>query len=569
MYFDVFTISALTDELNDRIGGGRVQKIIDLSESAVGLEIYAGHERHYLVLDATPARPHALLTGEKVRRGLPHPTQLGLLLRRYVEGGFIEEISQPAWERVLTLHIDSLEGVYEVIFEAIERRANILLVGEGVILDCIRRVGAAENRVRVSLPGRDYAPPPAQTGKIRPDGLTLGDVEDCLEADPGLPAWRALTGRVLGLSPLLAREIVFRAAGEANARAGDTSARAVAAALQAVLAPLLERAWQPGCLVDQAGQVVACAPAPLTYRDTWQPAASMSAALAAYYGAPVGEEAYEEAKRPVHEQLAEALARVGHKADALRRSLKDQTELDALRQAGELLLAYQYVIPAGAATFSAQYDPDGPPIPIALDPALSALENAKQYFARYDKAKRALADVPERLAAAEQELAFLRQLETDLALAASWPEIDEVRDALERDGYWRGPRQARPQGGKSAPLRVDTPEGFTIWVGRNSRQNDLVTFGKGAPDDLWLHARGVPGAHVIIRSEGRPVPDPVIRRAAELAAYFSAARAEGRVLVDVTARRYVRKIKGGRPGMVTYRNETTREVAPRGLEDET
>jgi len=110
---------------------------------------------------------------------------------------------------------------------------------------------------------------------------------------------------------------------------------------------------------------------------------------------------------------------------------------------------------------------------------------------------------------------------------------------------------------------VDTPEGFTIWVGRNSRQNDLVTFGKGAPDDLWLHARGVPGAHVIIRSEGRPVPDPVIRRAAELAAYFSAARAEGRVLVDVTARRYVRKIKGGRPGMVTYRNEQPIEVTPR------
>ncbi|NPV67918.1 MAG: fibronectin-binding domain-containing protein [Anaerolineae bacterium] len=569
MYFDVFTINALVDELTDRIAGGRVQKVIDLSESAVGLEVYAHHERHYLILDATPARPYALVSGEKLRRGLPHPTQLGLLLRRYVEGGIIEAISQPAWERMFTLHVDSPEGVSEVIFEGIERRANILLVQEGVILDCIRRVGAAENRVRVSLPGRDYVPPPRQTGRIQPDMVTLGDLEDCLEADPGEPAWRALTGRLLGISPLLAREIIFRAAGEPNARAGDTSARAVALALQDVLAPLLQRDWHPGCLIDQAGRVVACAPRPLTYRDSWQPAASMSEALVAYYGAPVGEEAYEEAKRPVREQLEEAIARVSHKAEAMRRSLRDQSELDALRQAGELLLAYQYTIPPGATTFAAQYDPDGPPITIALDPALSALENARQYFARYDKAKRALADVPERLAAAEQELAFLRQLETDLVLAASWPEIDEVRDALERDGYWRGPRQAHPQGGKPAPLRVETPEGLTIWVGRNARQNEQVTFGKGGPEDLWLHARGVPGAHVIIRSEGRTVPDAVIRRAAELAAYYSAARAEGRVLVDVTLRKYVRKIKGGKPGMVTYRHETAREVTPRGLENET
>ncbi len=568
MYFDVFTIGALLDELKTRIVGGRVQKIIDLSESAVGLEVYAGHQRHYLILDALPARPHALLTAEKVRRGLPHPTQLGLLLRRYVEGGFIEEIRQSPWERVLTLDVDSPEGVSQVIFEAIERRANILLVQEGMILDCIRRVGAAENRVRVSLPGRDYVPPPGQPGKIQPDMLTLGDLEDCLEVDPGQPAWRALTGRLLGISPLLAREVVYRATGQANTRAGDTSARAVAEALQALLTPLLRRAWQPGYLVDEGGQVTGFSPVPLTYRDTWRPAESMSEALVAYFGAPVGEEAYEEAKRPVREQLEEAIARVSHKAEALRRSLKDQTELDLLRQSGELLLAYQYTISPGATTFAAQYDPDGPPITIALDPALSALENARQYFARYDKAKRALADVPERLAAAEQELAFLRQLETDLALAASWPEIDEVRDALERDGYWRGPRQTRPQSGKPAPLRVDTPEGFTIWVGRNARQNEQVTFGKGGSEDLWLHARGVPGAHVIVRTEGRQAPDSVIRRAAELAAYYSAARSEARVLVDVTLRKYVRKIKGGKPGMVTYRNETAREVIPRGLEGE-
>jgi predicted ribosome quality control (RQC) complex YloA/Tae2 family protein len=259
------------------------------------------------------------------------------------------------------------------------------------------------------------------------------------------------------------------------------------------------------------------------------------------------------------------MTRIGRKAESLRESLRSEVELTHLRQAGELLLAYQYTIPRGAARFAAEYDPDQPPVEITLDPALSPLDNAKAYFERYDRAKRALAGVPELVRAAENELAFLRQLDADLTFAANWPEIDEVRDALEREGYWRGPRQAHPRGGQSGPLRV-VVEGFTVWVGRNSRQNDQVTFTKGTSDDLWLHARGVPGAHVIVKTENRAVPEPVIRRAAELAAYFSTARNEGRALVDVTRRKHVRKIKGGKAGMVTYRNEEPVEVTPRAPE---
>ncbi|HLU10554.1 MAG TPA: NFACT RNA binding domain-containing protein, partial [Oceanobacillus sp.] len=141
----------------------------------------------------------------------------------------------------------------------------------------------------------------------------------------------------------------------------------------------------------------------------------------------------------------------------------------------------------------------------------------------------------------------------------------EVQQTLQAKGYWRGkPAKQIAGGGKSVPLRIVTPEGCTIWVGRNSRQNEIVTFEKGSPNDLWLHARDVPGAHVIIKMDGRSVPESVIERAAELAAYYSANQNEGKVIVDVTERRYVKKIKGAGPGMVTYRNEETRTVAPRG-----
>ena len=567
MNFDFFTLSALVDELRATVVDGRVQDVLDLNEDAIGLEVYKAHERHYLVLDANPRQPHATLVEGKVRRGLPKPTQLGLLLRRYAEGAFLVDVTQPDWERILILHLDGPGGVSQLIVETIERRANILLVQEGMILDCIRRVGARDNRVRVSLPGRDYVPPPPQQGKLAPADLTLADVAACLDADPDVPAWRTLTRRVLGVSPLLGREIAYRATGNATITAADTSPRALLEAFQEKVGPLLERAWRPGTAQTEDGRVSAFAPYRLSHLPSWTPAPSMSAALATYYGAPVGEDAYDRAKQPVAAQLKEAITRVSRKAEALDDALRSEAEMGHLRQAGELLLAYQYAIPAGAIEFEAEYDLEGPPVHIRLDPALSALDNAKRYFEKYDKAKRALEGVPARLKAARNELAFLRQLEVDLALASSWPEIDEVREALERDGYWRGPHQARPQTGKSAPLKLTTPDGFVIWVGRNARQNDQVTFDKGTADDVWCHVRGLPGAHVIVKTGGRAVPEDVLQRAAELAAYYSGVREESRTQVDVTQRKHVRKIKGGKAGQVTYRHEITRDVTPRGPED--
>lgn len=566
MSFDVFAISALVDELNAKLAGGRIQKVYDLDETAVGMEVYANRQRHYLVLNALPARPYAALVQDKLRRGLQKPTQLGLQMRHIVEGAGIERVSQPPWERMLVLHIDSPEGVSEIIFEAIERRANILLVQEGLILDCIRRVGAQDNRVRVSLPGRDYVPPPPQQGKRLMQEIQLADLTVALESMADEQAWRALTRNVLGMSPMLAREIVYQATGAARHPAGDTNAQTLFAVYQELVGPLVERRWQPGYTQDDRGEVTGFAVYPLSYLPGWHPVSGISEAIVAYYGAPVGEDAYKRAKEPVQAQLREAIIRVSRKAESLQSSLRTQDELEELRKAGELLLAYQYTIEKGATEFVAEYDPEGPPLTIRLDPALSALENAKRHFARYEKSKRALADVPKRLRAAKRELNFLRQLETDLVLAANWPEIDEVREALERDGYWRGARQTRPKSGKSAPLKHQAG-GYVIWVGRNSRQNDLVTFSKGSAEDLWVHVRGAPGAHVIIKSQGRDVPDDVIVRAGELAAYFSALRDEGRALVDVTERKHVRKIRGGKPGMVTYRNESTREVQPRGMDD--
>ena len=172
------------------------------------------------------------------------------------------------------------------------------------------------------------------------------------------------------------------------------------------------------------------------------------------------------------------------------------------------------------------------------------------------------------LAETEAELAFLRQLQSEAALAEDRAQLDEVEEELHAAGYGRGRRSNRKGGraARSAALTVRAPDDTPIWVGRNSRQNEELTFRRAAPDDMWLHAHGVPGAHVIVRCGGSPVAEETLLLAARLAAHYSSARAEARVQVDFTARRHVRHMPGGRPGMVTYTHESTLVVAPDELE---
>lgn len=564
MYLDALTLSALLDEFMDGLVGGRIQDVLDVDEDSIGLEIYANHRRRYLLLSADNQTPRVHVVPDKLRRGLPKPTQLGLLLRRHVEGGQLLHVSQPPWERVLQFDIDGNEGEISLIIEPMERRANLLLVQDGTILDCLRRVGAADNRVRTSLPGRAYMPPPPMTDRLDPYTLTGDDLAEIFNVpdDPKLKAAQALSRKVLGVSPLLAREVIYRATGAVDTRAMDADSDAVADALHALGEPLRRREWQPG-LALKDGIPAAFSVYPLQHLEAWTPVASVSEALTDFYGTPTGPEAYAAAKAPVQAAIQEARAKLGAKLAALQSSMTDDSQREQIKLAGEMILAYQYSLEKGQTELSAEYEEGQPPLKIKLDPTLTPLENAQAYFSRYNKAKRALDDVPTLIKQTKNELDHLDLLASDLELAANWPEIDEVQGILIDKGLWKAPPGRRLGMTNSAPIRLITRDGFTIWIGRNSRQNELVTFGKGQGEDLWLHVRGIPGAHVIIKSTGGAIPDPVIEIAASLAAYYSGKRTDGKVPVDVTQVRHVRKIKGAAQGMVTYRNEVTRTAQPR------
>jgi len=353
-----------------------VQDSLSVDEDGLGLEIYAKHERRYLYMSADSQTPRVHLVPDKLRRGLQKPSQLGLLFRRYVEGGLITHVSQPEWERILHIDLQGAEGDVTIIIEPMERRSNILLIQNGIILDCMRRVGPDENRYRVSLPNQPYVPPPPQIGKLSPFTLTLESLIGLFAQndDPKRKTHQVLTSRLLGVSPLLAKEIVYRAAKNTEQKADAADPEKLLAALKAVVVPMQRREWQPGVAQNERG-IQAFSVYPLESMDGWRRVGSVSEAMTLFYTAPVGEDAYNAAKVPVREAIHEASEKLGAKLASLQRSMTDETERESLRQSGELVLAYQYAIQPKQTELRAQYDLDD-----ARDDGPSSLKNGDRIF---------------------------------------------------------------------------------------------------------------------------------------------------------------------------------------------
>jgi predicted ribosome quality control (RQC) complex YloA/Tae2 family protein len=560
MHVDHLTLACLRDRL-DGLLGARVQRVVLPDERSVGLELYAGR-RLQLLMAAETQHPRMLLVPQKLRRGVQTAPPLLLLLRKWVRGSRLVNVTQPPWERILTLHFDGEAGHCRLVAELIGRYSNLILVGpDGDVLEAVKHVGPEINRYRVTLPAHPYEPPPQPPNRRRPIELTAPEWADILaEAEPDRPLHRVLTSKLFGVSPTAGREVAARAAGDADAVAGEAPADGVERALAELFRPLADGDWAPHVALDKSGDVIAFAPYELRQFERIEPVAEISEAMWRYFEQRLATDAYATARQRVRELIGRARERVEHALEQVRAQRVSQDEVDGLREAGELLLTYQHQVERGAREVTVP-GYDGETHTIDLDPELTPVENAQAYFQRYRKTARAAKEIPARIRALEADLAYLRQLDADLTLAESRPEIDAVHEALVEAGWApRKPKQSS-SGMAKRPRRFDIGD-FPVFIGRNAPQNDQVTFERGDPDDLWLHVRGLPGAHVVVKSGGRSVPEEIVERAAALAAYYSSARESDRVDVDATERRFVRRAPGRRPGMVTYRNERTLYVEP-------
>ena len=628
MLVDYLTAAAVADHLRQRLVGARVQNVVQANRLTLTFELFAG-DRQYLTVTADPAREGIALSDAKARRGDDPPSPLFQAARARLVGARLTGVEQPAYERILILTFTGAEP-WRLVAELTGRMANLILLNpDETVRVAARRVTAKMSGVRQIAPGRPYQLPPAPSGKVTVEELSVQiappsfprdevvkarvdkDAEGSpavskIHGEPDRPAWELLVASIRGVSPLLAKEAVHRLTGKWPTPAAELDAVALVAALNDLMSLADRGAWNPSVAHESAsGRVVAYAPYRLTHLEGMEDRASIFAALAAYeassvrmaarvkgalgpeagtspafrtglspsdqdvetLGSPDGGgdhdrssavDAYSDARRGVAQLVAAAEGKLRRRLAALEREVARETDAERLKLAGDLLLSYQWQVKKGDRRLEVAFDPDQPPTVIALDPALSPVANAEQYFERYKKSRRARRGLPERIDSIQQQLDGLGQLGLDLDLATTRPAIDAVYDALLDGGFVVGGRRRLPKSAApTGPLSVISADGFTLWVGRNSRQNEMVTFKKASRDDLWLHTAEVPGGHVVIKSAGRPVPESTVREAAALAVRFSKARSEAHVPVLVAEARHVRRVSGGAPGQVTVKQSRT------------
>jgi predicted ribosome quality control (RQC) complex YloA/Tae2 family protein len=590
--FDVLTIAALRAEISDRLLPGRVQRVVQLGPLAVAIEVYRG-QRVALVADADPHDPRLFLTRHWPAGDPEQVTPLLLLLRKYLRGGRLVRVEQPPLERVLWLTFEKLvEGEprdrreagkagrlarVHLVIELMGRHSNLILLShDGRVLDAIKRVTPAMSAARPVLPGQPYQPPPPQV-KRDPRRLTPESVASLVrEAAPeaGLPG--VLVAALAGFSPQMAREATYRACGSTAATVGELLADLVAVerlarAVSDIVAPLDYGEWEPTVYLSE-GQPVAFAAIRLTYLCglTVERYPTMSAAIERVLAQrasarAAGRERHARRRQRLLEQIEEARERVESRLRSLNQELERARSAEQWRRMGELIYAALATIEPG------QHEVVVEGVRIPLDAARSPSENAQEYFARYRKAQSAVESLPPLVEEARRELAYLEQLAALTRIAESADELEQLRREWEEFGPPASERGSRggersPAAARRRPRGWTTARGDRIYAGRNGRENETITFGLARPEDAWLHARGLPGAHVVVQWAG-PEEEKIFEIAASLAAWYSAGRDAGsRVPVDVTRRRYVRRIPGAGPGLVSYRNERTLHVRPQGPE---
>lgn len=561
MPLDAVCLQAVVAELAPQITGSRIEKIQQPARDQVVL-LLRGNRR--LLLSAGGGQPRLHLT-ELPRDNPAQPPMFCMLLRKYLSGGIIESIQQAPLERVVTLTVSAADELgersqFSLILEAVARRANLILADkDGHIIDCLRRIDFEMNPDRQVLPGLFYHLP-TPPDKVSPFTVTEEEFAAlAAAAGEGAPADQWLVRTVNGLSPLVARELTFRACGSADAPVTGHTA-ALWSAFAAWRDTVNEKHFTPAML-KRSG-----VPMDFTYLHVGQYGGaaeeetytSFSRLLDDFYEKREQAERVKQKGQDLVKTASNGAARLRRKIAAQEQELAESKNRDKWRVYGELITANLYRMERGMSRLTAQnyYDPDCADMDIPLDVRLSPQENAAKYFKKYTKAKTAEKYITAQLEKARVELTYLESVLQELTLAESEQDFNDIRAELTDGGYLRAKGRKQPQR-PSKPREFRSTAGLRILVGRNNRQNDRLTAKDAEKWDIWLHTQRIHGSHVILCTGGAQPDEQSIAEAASLAAYFSQAQNSTKVPVDFTQVKYVKKPAGSPPGFVNYTNYKT------------
>ncbi len=571
MALDGITIAGMASEMRGKLIGGRITKIAQPEADELMLTIKNQKEQLRLLLSASASLPLIYFTD----KNKPNPaTAPGfcMLLRKHIGGGKILSVTQPGLERILKIEVEHLDELGDVcrkylIIELMGKHSNIIFTDSGdKILDSIKHISLNISSVREVLPGRPYFIPETQH-KLDPLSITEAEFYEKICALPQ-PAGKALYTGLTGISPLIAEEICFRAgldSGQPMQAYGELERLHLYKTFCHLIEDVKEERFTPNILYRGDEPLEFAALSLKLYPDAQEKDfPSMSQVLETYYAEKSTVTRIRQKSSELRRIVQTALERNYKKYDLQQKQQKDTEKREKYRVYGELIQTYGYELSGGEKSLTApNYYDDNKELTIPLDPTLSAQENAQKYFERYNKLKRTYEALIDLLAETKAEIDHLESIRTALAIALQEEDLVEIKRELQDSGYIK-----KHAGDKkkvkitSRPFHYLSSDGFHIYVGKNNFQNEELTFQFANGGDWWFHAKGIPGSHVIVKTEGKELPDRVYEEAGQLAAYYSSARDADKVEVDYIQKKQVKKPAAGKPGFVIYHTNYSLMAVP-------
>ena len=609
MAFDAFFLSAVLEEVRERCIGARIDKIHQPSRDTLILQMHSREYRSKLLFAANPTAPRLHLTNASPENPA-EPPMFCMLLRKHLMGAKLSEVTQIPMERCATFTFDCTDEMgfpvrKRLVAELMGRTCNLYLLSpEGRIIDCLRRIGLDESAKRAALPGLNYQEPEAIT-KLHPLGaaaptppaLARGvaersegrgecDYRESVQTPPapfgGTPLINAggesaslyremfnqpgpdlLSDRLMetfgGLSPLVCREAALFAAGSTDARPDPRDEDMIAEKLQLFFTEHLNHP-KPYYYSQADGTPKQFAFCPIRQYGDYREAESFGQLLDMYYTVRDRKDAMRQKSQAVRKTVQNLCTRLTRKLAIQEKELEATYDRERLRQLGDIVTANIHKIVKGQTMVQCEdfYDEEMKLIDIPISPILSPQQNAAKFYKDYTRMKNAEKELTRQIELGENELYYLKSVLEELSRAQTDAELEAIKQELQEGGYIRADAgKKKMKQGKVPPMRFESTDGYPIYVGRNNKQNEELTFKLARKDDIWCHASKVHGSHVIISCGGTTPPDDTITQAAQLAAYYSETSGGQNIPVDVTPVKQVKKILGGKPGMVIYHTYKT------------
>lgn len=559
MAFDGITIAAVVKELKDKAEGGRIYKIAQPEKDELLLTIKNNGGQTRIVMSADASLPLLYLTDKNKTSPMTAPN-FCMLLRKHLQNARIISVTQPGLERIVKFELEHLNELGDIcrkylVIELMGKHSNIIFYDDNnIIIDSIKHISGMVSSVREVLPGREYFIPKTQDKKELLE-LSKDEYRATLKSCT-LPAFKAIYNCFTGISPCIAHEILFRCNIDADMPMQDIdedSLEDLCSELENLAYKIKNGEFIPNVVYENKVPVEYAVMRLTSYgKDDTVSYESVSELLENYYAEKNTVTRIRQRSVDLRRIVQTALERNVKKYDLQVKQLKDTEKREKYRIYGELLNAYGYGVEQGAKSMEALNYYTNEMITVPLDPMLTAGENAKKYFDKYQKLKRTFEALTKLTKETKDEIDHLASVSTALDIAVKEEDLVQIKEELIESGYIRRKGNAKREKITSRPFHYISSDGYHIYVGKNNYQNEELTFKFATGNDWWFHAKGIPGSHVVVKTNNEEIPDRTFEEAGRLAAHYSQARGQDKVEIDYTQKKNVKKPNGSKPGFVVY-----------------